>query len=387
MSPEITDVARSAPLNGGGSLNGGGLEEDPPSQGFDGRGEALLQEGYGSLLDRPRMEGERIEHFGGMLPAFGECDVVLILEDGTRLPAHSCLLTSFSGAFGDMFLRRRGHYGLNSNAAGVSTMMAVAPGEGSAAGDCAPTAAAESAREEEQLSRARDIQALLEWRVVSSDKGSSGALKRPQSASSPVTAVAMAVAAVASLKPCSSAEYDSRRRPQQPPAVVEWGVSRGEVLVRFWGPGTMAAVVRHVYTGRPPSEVHADSLARLLCASASLRMPRLMRQVEHLLSATLAQQRSGARSAQHEEAGRLLRGARALGAADLEDRCTLYLQANGVFPAVMKARRRFFFSLSRKLSVIEYPSNLGNYFVGCFGETICGGISGGRTRLSLAVVL
>ena len=152
-----------------------------------------------------------------------------------------------------------------------------------------------------------------------------------------MAAVAVAVAALASLQPCSRAENDPRRR--QPPVFIEWGVARGEVLVRFWGPGTMAAVVRHVYTGRPPTEVHADGLARLLSASASLRMPRLMRQVEHLLSATLAQQRTGARSAQHEEAARLLRGARALGAADLEDRCTLYLQANGVFPAVMKARR------------------------------------------------
>lgn len=356
MSPEIADIAESAPLNGGG------LEEDPSqgfddreavlqggcgssSQGFDGQ-EAVWQRSYGSWPDPPKMErGDVIERIGGLLPALGECDVVLILEDGSRLPAHSCLLASFSGTFCDLFFGRRGHLGRssrNSNGVGVSTLR----GAVSAAEDRAPIAAAatESVREEDEqlFSRARDVQALLEWREAPG-KGSvpSATLKRPPLVSAPVAAVAVAVAAVASLTPCSPAENGTHRR--RVPGVVQWGAARGEVLVRFWGPGTMAAVVRHVYTGRPPTEVHADGLARLLTASASLRMPRLMRQVEHLLSANLALKRTGARSAQHEEAARLLRGARALGAADLEDRCTLYLQANGVFPAVMKVRRCFDF--------------------------------------------
>lgn len=349
MPPEIADITESAPLNGRG------LEEDALSKrGFDDA-EAVSQGSFGSWPDRPKTEGGDTERVGGLLPALGECDVVLILEDGSRLPAHSCLLASFSGTCRDLILRRRGHHHgrdcSNSNGtAEVSTL-----GEALAAvGDRAPIAAAEHVREdnEQMLSRARDVQALLEWREASGRGSRSGAAlkKRPPPASAPVTAVAVAVAAaVASFKPCSPAENDARRRRrQQPPAAfIKWGAARGEILVRFWGPGTMAAVVRHVYTGRPPTEVHADGLARLLSASASLRMPRLMRQVEHLMSATLAQTRTGARSAQHEEAAKLLRGARALGAVDLEDRCTLYLQANGVFPAVMKARRSFFFISAR----------------------------------------
>ena len=135
-----------------------------------------------------------------------------------------------------------------------------------------------------------------------------------------------------------SAAEDGWRR-QQSTAVLEWGPVRGEVFVRFWGAGTMAAVVKHVYSGRPPSEnADPEGLTRLLAAAASLRMPRLMRQVEHLLSATLLPQQKGAARvpAQHAKIGRLLRAARAVRAKDLENRCMLYLQTNGRFPAVMK---------------------------------------------------
>ena len=350
MPPEIADITESAPLNGGG------LEENTLShRGFDD-GEAVLKRGSGSWPDRPKTEGGDTERVGGLLPALGECDVVLILEDGSRLPAHSCLLASFSGTFRDLFLRRRGHHhGRDSRKSNGTASASISVGAFAAVGDRASIAAAGHVREdhEQMCSRARDVQALLEWREASGWGSRSGAAlkKRPPPASAPVAAVAVAVAAaVASLKPCSPVENDTRQRRRQQPAAlfIKWGAARGEVLVRFWGPGTMAAVVRHIYTGRPPTEVHADGLARLLSASASLRMPRLMRQVEHLLSATLAQLRTGARSAQHEEAARLLRGARALGAVDLEDRCTLYLQANGVFPAVMKARRCFLFHFSSK---------------------------------------
>lgn len=73
-------------------------------------------------------------------------------------------------------------------------------------------------------------------------------------------------------------------------------------------------------------------------------MSRLTRQVEHLLSARLSPQKGKARSLQHDEAARLLRAARVLRATDLEKRCTLYMQANGVFPAVMKVDGGFRFA-------------------------------------------
>lgn len=59
-------------------------------------------------------------------------------------------------------------------------------------------------------------------------------------------------------------------------SAVAWGEDRGEVLVRFWGAGTMAAVVKYLYCGRPPTDVvhDQDGLARLLVAATSLRMPR-----------------------------------------------------------------------------------------------------------------
>ncbi|CBJ30496.1 similar to ankyrin 2,3/unc44 [Ectocarpus siliculosus] len=160
-----------------------------------------------------------------------------------------------------------------------------------------------------------------------------GAASEHQRQTSPsISEAAVAAAAFAATATVENAAWWA-------PAVIDWGPERGEVSVRFWGAGTMSAVVKHVYTGQPPSNMHADGLGRLLVASVSLRMNRLIRQVEHLLSARLSPQKGKARSLQHDEAARLLRAARVLRATDLEKRCTLYMQANGVFPAVMKLRR------------------------------------------------
>ncbi|CAM9211740.1 unnamed protein product, partial [Hapterophycus canaliculatus] len=177
----------------------------------------------------------------------------------------------------------------------------------------------------DERGRSRAVEPLL---AGVQDAGSNG---RPQASSS----TSAAAVAAASFAATTIAEQTAR----QPPAIVHWGSKRGEMCVRFWGAGTMAAVVQHLYTGEPPSGVHVDGLGRLLVAAVSLRMPRLMRQVEHLLSAGLSPQKSSTRAARHAEAARLLRAARVLKAKDLEDRCTLYLQENGVFPAVMKLRR------------------------------------------------
>ncbi|CAM9560352.1 unnamed protein product [Ectocarpus sp. 8 AP-2014] len=341
LPPEVSEISDSAPPNGGG------LEVDPeydcdvldrvsvdiremwrekdlarrePSAG--GSKETAAE---GEAATRP---GRRVEYVGGLRPALGECDIELVLEDGSRLPAHSCLLAAFSGTFCDLFLRRHGRCSRPTCPAargGSSSKRQPVPGASEFA------AAAADNREMDQRTRSRDVHYLLAGHdPPGQGRGAASEHQRPTSPS--ISEAAVAAAAFAATATVENAAWWA-------PAVIDWGPGRGEVSVRFWGAGTMSAVVKHVYTGQPPSNMHADGLGRLLVASMSLRMNRLIRQVEHLLSARLSPQKGKARSLQHDEAARLLRAARVLRATDLEKRCTLYMQANGVFPAVMKLRR------------------------------------------------
>lgn len=343
MAPEVAEFADAAPADGGGlqeepqymsdalkgvSLHGCGCLEDGQARGLA----ACVKEERKTVNDANSQS--QVKHVGGLVSAFGEPDVDLVLEDGSRLPAHSCLLVAFSGTFRDLFLRPRGRRrrvkDRARSARGVFTSKQQSEG---AFADAEPpaallagaekTPAAGAAGEEDQLIRSRDVQPLL---AGVRDGGSN---ERPH-ASASTSAAAVAAAAFAATAIAEQTAW-------QPSVIIDWGSQRGEVCVRFFGPGTVAAVVQHLYTGKPPSSVHVDGLGRLLVAAVSLRMPRLMRQVEHLLSAGFSQ-KSNTRAAQHAEAARLLRAARVLRAKDLEDRCTLYLQENGVFPAVMKVR-------------------------------------------------
>lgn len=350
MSPEISELGDSAPPNGGGL-------EDDPSDGFhvldrtceDGgrtwQGEhGVFFQDFQALAGARRStqgstkekEGSRTQLVGGLLSGLGDCDVVLVLDDGSRLPAHSCLLAAFSGTFRDVFLRRRngrdrkvpccascgdGIRCSSANSAGALT---------GTSGACCEGASCDVGLDD-QRKRSRDVKPLLVGRTAASEEANG---KQPGRASVAVSETAEAAAAA--FAATSTAENTVR----QSPAVVEWKRARGDVGVRFWGVGTMAAIVRHVYTGQTPADVHVDGLGRLLVASVTLKMPRLMRQVEHLLSASLPSQKGNGndRSAQLKEVGRLLRAARVLRATDLENRCTLYLQANGGFPEVMKVK-------------------------------------------------
>ncbi|CAM9822278.1 unnamed protein product [Ectocarpus sp. 4 AP-2014] len=341
LSPEVLEISDSAPPNGGG------LEVDPeydcdmldgvsvdfremwrdkgsarrePSAG--GSKETLAE---GEAATRP---GRPVEYVGGLRPALGECDIELVLEDGSRLPAHSCLLAAFSGTFCDLFLRRHGRCSRRTFPAargGSCSKRQPVPGASEVA------AAAADGREMDQRTRSRDVHHLLAGHDPPG-QGRGAASEHQRQTSPSISEAAVAAAAFAATATVENTAWWA-------PAVIDWGPGRGEVSVRFWGAGTMSAVVKHVYTGQPPSNMHADGLGRLLVASVSLRMNRLIRQVEHLLSARLSPQKGKARSLQHDEAARLLRAARVLRATDLEKRCTLYMQANGVFPAVMKLRR------------------------------------------------
>lgn len=343
MSPVISEFAESAPPDGGG------LEEDPndsfdvrrgscEDSGRSWRGEAMefrrqseeasAGAGKGTEVSIEKKEGNQTRYVGGLLPGLGESDVILVLDDGSRLPVHSCLLAAFSGTFRDLFLRQNGlnyrglccapcdHGNRCSSGRSVGTLT------GTSDAFCA--GANGDVGVDDQRKRSRDVQTLL-----ASEEADE---KRPRQAS--VSTSEAAAAAAAAFAATSIAENTA----WQSPAVVEWKPARGDVLVRFWGAGTMAAVVRHMYTGQAPVDVHIDGLGRLLAASVALRMPRLMRQVEHLLSASLSSLKGSNRSAQLKQVAKLLRAARVLRAADLEHRCTLYLQANGGFPAVMKVK-------------------------------------------------
>lgn len=319
MSPEITEVADSAPPDGGGL-------EEVSYQSFEVQS-GLSGDSGGSWQGGKNAEVAK-EYVGGLLPALGECDVVLVLDDGSRLPVHSCLLAAFSRTFCDLFLRQHGQHckgtgcacsthgnqRFNGKSAETESSIGKIPGNGE------PTVAATTGavHEDDQRNHSRDVQPLLAGRNSSQ--------------------AAVATAAFA-------ATLIANNTIRRSPAAVEWGSARGEVLVRFWGAGTIAAVVRHLYTGQPPSGTNVNGLRRLLVASVSLRIPRLIRQVEHLLSASLSHRKGNDRSAQHAEAATLLRAARVLQAKDLEGRCTLYLQANGVFPAVMKVQYKNLYHL------------------------------------------
>lgn len=344
MSPEISELAASSPPDGGGL-------EDDPSDGSGARegachgsggpwqGEAVTlcresrgaPSGAGVPTEESTKEGGRSrtqQYVGGLLPGLGECDVVLVLDDGSRLPTHSCLLAAFSGTFRDLFLRRNGlNCHQSSCCASCCRGSRFSHGETVGEGSTGTSDACCDAGVDDQRRSSRDVQPLLMARSLTGEGVDEK--RRPRQASGSVSEAAVAAAALA----VSSVAENT---PRQPPAVVEWRPARGEVLVRFWGEGTMAAIVRHTYTGQAPADVHADGLGRLLAASVALRMPRLMRQAEHLLAASLSSQKGSDRSAQLKEVARLLRAARALLATDLEQRCTLYLQANGGFPAVMK---------------------------------------------------
>lgn len=348
MSLEITEVADSA------RPDGGGLQEDPQYC-FDAQelanvyGCGCRQDGQSRGLEMwSRAESEtvgkakpriRVNHVGGLVAAFGEPDIDLVLEDGSRLPVHSCLLVAFSGTFRDHFLRPRRHRcrlkdraqsvqgGTGSKCQSAGTLANAEPPVQEAPAAEVKKPVADAPGDVDQRNRSRELEPLLA-RVR--DAGSSG---RPQAPAS-TSAAAVAAAAFAATSIAEQTAWP-------PPAIVYWGSKRGEVLVRFWGAGTMAAVVQHLYTGKAPSGVHVEGLGRLLVAAVCFRMSRLMRQVEHLLSASLSSKKSNTRAAQHAGAARLLRAARVLRAKDLEDRCTLYLQENGVFPAVMKVKRIF----------------------------------------------
>lgn len=384
VSPEVLEMADSAPLDGSGLF-----EEDCSGVDHTAGGVILTGHGVGGLSGRrrpaaaargrhagadslerwkgdtttkgPAMGGvAEVEYVGGLSRALGECDAVVVLYDGSRLPVHSCLLAAFSGTFRELFLvsgsrrvrhrRRHHHRGCRSNDRCVCSccgdrrtkeereqQAAVVAVETSPVfmeateGVAVPAAA----REEDRRMRARDVHAVLTG--YSSTTRETG---QRHSTTSGGTTVEGQVSAAAWAAVSAAAEHGGRRR--QFPTVLEWGPARGEIFVKFWGAVTMAAVVKHVYSGRPPSEItNPEGLVRLLAAAASLRMPRLMRQVEHLLSATLFPQQKGAVRPPHVRVGRLLRAARAVGAKDLESRCTLYLQTNGRLPAIMKVRLSF----------------------------------------------
>lgn len=343
QSPDIRHAADMAPLNGGGLQSEGFVPElfddlesiardsassstlasnstttmgqTPDESGLSEKGERVEE-----AIERRR--SSRVEYVGCRMPALGECDVVLVLEDGSRLPVHSCLLAAFSGAFRDLFVHR---HRCQSSKRATPDKLSSSSSFGGAVAE--PQPALSVVRHRQHLhSRALDVQALLSAEEVS-----------PVPPGEHPSPAALVAAAVVIMNHSRTGTFASSGTGRTSISLVRWGRARGEVLVRFWGPGTMAALVAHVYSGRPPDEVRADGLGRLLAAAVSLRMPRLARQAEHLLSATLIeQQRGSGKSAQHVEVARLLRGARALGAADLESRCTLHLQANGGSPAVMK---------------------------------------------------
>lgn len=426
ISPELAWIADSAPLDGGG------LEVDYATtpHGFDNDQDQhddvrSVMSGVNGFIASPwqqlpkrlppgnrekdseaariRMKlkkEKKFEYIGGLMRSFGHCDAVLVVEDGSRIPVHACLLAAFSGTFRDLFAlspQRSGcfcwsrHHRKNGSGmkqpsscgslqhsatkreSGLSTatMMGVNDEPTDIAVASIDAAVKGCEEKDHRRTRVRDIQALLAFGGGNSSESAgatSGVVARIRSSSAqpatratPVAAATAAMAVVASLSATPSAtaaflgktsaalkdDYSAPKCPKQQqesplaPLVVGWAAARGEIIVRFWGAGTMAAVVRHVYTGQPPmNNQNMDSLGRLLAAAVSLRMPRLMRQVEHLLSAMVPHQKKGGvrrPTVEHGEVARLLRGARALGVTtDLEERCTLYLQANGTFPAVMK---------------------------------------------------
>lgn len=95
-----------------------------------------------------------------------------------------------------------------------------------------------------------------------------------------------------------------------------------------------------------------------------------MRQVEALLFATLVQQPKSKKLTDHCRAGTMLRAARALGAVDLESRCTLLLQANGTLREVMKVRETL--TRSAALPLETFSTALQVSFALCSSDSITG---------------
>lgn len=349
ISPEISVVAESAPPDGGG------LDEGS-CQSFDVRA-GLSGDSCRSWLGEENTETAK-EYVGGLLPALGECDVVLVLDDGSRLPVHSCLLAAFSTTFCDLFLHQQGRHRKGTGCAcsidgiqssnGILTETEPTNGNSPGNGEPAVVTTTGAVHEDDCRRHSRDVHPLL-------------------------VGLNSSYAAVAAAAFAATVIADNTRG--RSPAAVEWGSAKGEVLVRFWGAGTMAAVVKHLYTGQPPFDSHVDGLGRLLVASVSLRIPRLMRQVEHLLSASLSRRKGNDRSAQHAEAATLLRAARVLRAKDLEERCTLYLQANGVFPEVMKVI--YLFSIRYELLLQGHCFATVEPWIQCRGTGVLGVDIGG----------
>lgn len=260
LSPEVSEISGSAPPNGGGlevdpqddcdMLEGVSLDmsemwrdEDlarrDPSAG--GSNETAAER---EAATRP---GRSVEYVGGLMPALGECDIELVLEDGSRLPAHSCLLAAFSGTFCDLFLRRHGRCSRRTCPAtggGSSPKRQPVPGASEFA------AATADSRAMDQCTRSRDVHHLLAGHDPPV-QGRGAASEHRQRSSPSISETAVAAAAFSATATVENTAWWA-------PAVIDWGPGRGEVSVRFWGAGTMSAVVKHVYTGQPPLNMHTD---------------------------------------------------------------------------------------------------------------------------------
>lgn len=340
-------------------------------------------------------ENTNTARVGGLLPGLGECDAVLVLADGSRLPVHACLLAAFSGAFRDLFLRPSGSrrysnrgccdnsnrspacapgekppmtvpsaagggiggsasstYRNNAAAFEMSTEVVPAIEEAGGIGGCnfveednsdtsrgtnvasvesttplvGPTvrdlrtvvsvdgrartlpeaAAVAVAREdtaptanttgdvaappisdaEDRRVRASAVYALLvehhEPKSAAAEIATRATISsnRKTSAMSRVLCeeeadVAAEHAAATTVAALGVERPDGATATWQRSAVVGWGAARGEVWIRFWGASVVAALVRHCYCGRPPTNVrHPGKLAKLLVAAASLQMTR-----------------------------------------------------------------------------------------------------------------
>lgn len=409
MSPEVREVAESAAsLNGGG---GGVLEDSDYMKASLSRwtscwGECscrggvvreqsgTFSEGNGGWDNCEHFETERDEKMasaGGFLPGLGECDAVLVLADGSRLPVHACILAAFSGEFRDLFLPRNGsgregsgrRSRTSSNnqptrdkeedmvtlsvdehstaALGGRTTTPVRPADEARPCRGDSSGSGEKRSSADRIRIAGSCMASMESKVqsirptVSSLRieGAGETLSANEGTYSPRAAAAAALAARAGVTAeldveelhsrtnaiyavlveespayCRQAAGDARPRSSprsrhttskapavdkpepQPPgeidaasfaaataaaysamastnhragnrktprklATIGWGMETAEVFVRFCGAGTMAAIIKHCYFGRPPTGFeHPKGLLQLLVAATSLQMSR-----------------------------------------------------------------------------------------------------------------
>lgn len=255
---------------------------------------------------------------GGLMPGLGECDVLLLLDDGSRLPAHSCLLLASSGAFRELFTQETesgsGDVGGARDPSDMGASDAFVASVGPTVHDSNPARALDaqsegggplcpspdrnalrkdkaarpcSSRGQELLMRARDVDMLLTGGTEPSSAQDNPTAHDAHNTGASSSGLAFDVSLVAAHAACSRRAdvagttppvgmgRSYNRCPDVDGSAVRWGRGRGEVLVRSWGEGVVASIVRHTYTGRPPDHVKDfDALAHLLVASASLRMPR-----------------------------------------------------------------------------------------------------------------